>query len=329
MTKTEIDKTQDIMRSSAQILTGRFSSESHLNIGKTPLVEIPSLGSEHVKVLAKLEWQQSGASVKARAAHQIVQTALQTGKLKPGVALLDASSGNTAIAYATLLGRKKLRTTICLPANASAKRISVLRGLGAELVLTSPFEGTEGAQAEARRIFAEYPESYYYADQYSNPANWLAHYHGTGVEILNQTAGTITHFVAGLGTTGTFVGTVRRLKATLPGLQAIALQPDSPLHGLEGWKHLNTAAVPAIFDPSLADAQIRIDSGEAYSMIEHVAAHEGYLISPSSAANLVGARQVAEGLTHGVVVTVLPDSLERYDEVSEQIFGKTSDGTHI
>jgi cysteine synthase B len=317
------------MQSSAQIQTRRRPTDGALNIGKTPLVEITSLGTDHVKIFAKLEWQQAGASVKARAANEIVNTAIQNGRLKRGVSLLDASSGNTAIAYASLLKRHQIRATICLPANASAKRISVLRNLGVELVLTSPFEGTEGAQAEARRIFAEYPDAYYYADQYGNPANWLAHYHGTGVEILNQTSGKITHFVAGLGTTGTFVGTVRRLKNVLPDLRAISLQPDSPMHALEGWKHLETAKVPAIYDPQIADGNLEIDSDEAYTMIEYIARHEGYLISPSSAANLVGAKKVAGQLTHGDIVTVLPDSLERYDEVSEQIFGKTFDATTL
>jgi len=317
------------MRSTAQRLTRKNPLQGYLNIGQTPLIELTSLGSANVRVLAKLEWHQAGSSVKARAANQIVQSAIDHGHLREGMSLLDASSGNTAIAYAAILKRHHIRATICLPSNASAKRINTLKALDVDLVMTSPFEGTEGAQAEARKIFASNPEAYYYADQYSNQANWQAHYFGTGAEILEQTHGMITHFVAGLGTTGTFVGTVKRLRRELPYIRAVSLQPDNPLHGLEGWKHLATAHTPAIYDPAMSDETLEIDSQEAYEMIAHIAQHEGYLISPSSAANLVGATNVASKLTDGTVVTVLPDSLERYDEVSELIFGKTFDGIKI
>jgi cysteine synthase B len=211
---------------------------------------------------------------------------------------------------------------ICLPSNASGQRIETLRALGAELILTSPSEGTEGAQIEARKIFSAQPGKFFYADQYSNPANWKAHYHGTAQEIIEQTKGHLTQFVAGLGTTGTFTGTAKRLKEYNSAIQVIALQPDSPLHGLEGWKHLATASVPRIYDASLADAQQEIDSEEAYEMIRYIRKHEGYLISPSAAANLVGAYQVAKEIPSGVIVTVLPDSLERYSEVSQILFGE-------
>lgn len=317
------------MQGSAQILKLQSPLRGYLNIGGTPLADFASLSSEGVRVCAKLEWHQAGSSVKARAANQIIRAAQDSGKLREGITLLDASSGNTAIAYATLLQRLHLKATICLPSNASEKRISTLRSLGADLVLTSPFEGTEGAQAVARELFMEHPERFFYADQYSNPANWQAHHFGTGREILEQTGGKVTHFVAGLGTTGTFTGTTRRLKEYHPGIQAIALQPDSPMHGLEGWKHLATASMPKIYDDTLADACLEISSEEAYEMIRYIARHEGYLLSPSAAANLVGAVNVARQLDHGVVVTVLPDSLERYDEVSEHVFGKIFDAITI
>ena len=187
-----------------------------------------------------------------------------------------------------------------------------------EIIFTSPFEGTEGAQEEARRLAVNDPDRYYYADQYSNPANIEAHYHGTAPEILEQTGGQITHFVAGLGTTGTFSGTARRLKNR--GIVTIALQPDGPLHIMEGWKHLETADVPAIYESQWVDEMLEISSEEAFDMIRTVADREGLRISPSSAANLVGARQVAERLDRGVVVTVMPDSLERYSEIEQQVF---------
>lgn len=306
------------------ILTGqRYPTlEAHVNIGHTPLVTIQSLSSGRVQILAKLEWAQAGGSVKARAAGQIIRTARRQGLLTHDTALLDASSGNTAIAYATLAKRLNLRTVICLPANASAKRIEALRALGAELILTSPAEGTDGAQEVAREVYTSAPGKYFYADQYTNPANWQAHYRGTAVEIYTQTQGRISHFVAGLGTTGTFTGTSKRLKEYNPGIQTIALQPNSPMHGLEGWKHLATACVPGIYDASFVDAQLEIDSEEAYEMIKYIRAHEGLLISPSAGANLVGAQKVAQEITEGLIVTVLPDSLERYDEVSQIIFGE-------
>ena len=311
------------MQINARIQQAVLGMRGYVNIGDTPLVRFSSLSTDQVEVLGKLEWMQAGGSVKARAADQIIWLARENRLLRDGMALLDASSGNTAIAYATILKHMGLRTVICLPSNASAKRIRTLEALGAELVFTSPFEGTEGAQVEARKLYEEHQSSFFYADQYSNPANWQAHYQATAAEIIEQTDSKLTHFVAGLGTTGTFTGTVRRLKALDPSIRAIALQPDSPMHGLEGWKHLETASVPRIFDPTLEDARLEVASEDAYEMIRYIAHHEGYLISPSSAANLVGAHRVAQSLKSGKVVTILPDSLERYEEVSELIFGKS------
>ncbi|HLF65837.1 MAG TPA: cysteine synthase family protein [Saprospiraceae bacterium] len=310
------------MQAKPQIYKRYANLQAHVNIGDTPLVPVPSLSRDKVQILAKLEWEQAGGSVKARAANQIIRIALQQGHLKKGIALLDASSGNTAIAYATLLKRLHLQTVICLPSNASARRLETLHALGAEVILTSSAEGTEGAQVEAKKILAANPDEYFYADQYSNPSNWQAHYLSTGPEIIAQTKGKVTHFVAGLGTTGTFSGTAKRLKEYHPAIQMITLQPNCAMHGLEGWKHLATANVPRVYDPSLADAQIEVDSEEAYEMIRYIRKHEGYLISPSAAANLIGAYQVAQRVTEGLIVTVLPDALERYDEVSQLIFGE-------
>jgi cysteine synthase B len=310
------------MQVKAQVQKRNAYLQGRVNIGETPLVHFRSLAVGNAQIWAKVEWEQAGGSVKARAANQIIRTAQMRGDLTKDVALLDASSGNTAIAYATLLKRQRMQAVICLPANASEKRIEALRSLGVELILTSPSEGTEGAQVVAKKIFAAEPDKYFYADQYSNPANWQAHYYGTGNEIIAQTKGKVTHFVAGLGTTGTFTGTVKRLKEQYPAVQAISLQPNSPMHGLEGWKHLLTASVPRIYDASLADGQIEIDSEEAYEMIRYIREHEGYLISPSAAANLIGAHHVAKNVKSGLIVTVLADTLERYDEVSKLVFGE-------
>lgn len=287
-------------------------------IGNTPLLPIPFLSNDRVHVYAKAEWKQLSGSVKARAAYQIVRQAVIRGWLTREKRLLDASSGNTAIAYAAILRQLDIACTICLPANASAKRISTLESLGVEILYSSAFEGTEGAQALAREIVAEYPERYYYADQYSNPANSAAHYHGTAVEILQQTDEKVTHFVAGLGTTGTFSGTARRLKAT--GVTCVALQPDSALHIMEGWKHLPTADVPAIYEPQWVDSTLEIDSDEALVMIKRYADAEGTRISPSSAANLVGAEKLAHAIEGGMIVTVLPDDIERYAEIEQAVF---------
>lgn len=288
-------------------------------VGQTPLIRIKSLSTPTVSVWAKTEWQQPGGSVKARAARNIILQAIQCGALHQYNSLLDASSGNTAIAYATLLQPLGWRPTICLPANASSERKNILSALGAKLILTSPLEGTDGAQQVARDMAEENPGAYYYANQYANAANWQAHYYTTAEEIWKQTNGQVTHFVAGLGTTGTFTGTGRKLKE-LGDVQLIALQPDQPMHPLEGWKHLETAVRPKIYDPSLADENLIIDTEETFEMIRYIAAHEGLYLSPSSAANLQGARSIAQHLTHGNIVTILPDHLDRYAEVKKIIF---------
>lgn len=290
-------------------------------IGNTPLFRINKLfKKEGVEIYAKQEWLQLGGSVKARPAYNIIADAVKNGSLYPGMHLLDASSGNTAIAYAAIGAALGIPVTICLPENASEERKTSLKAYGANLIYTSKFGGTDEAQAKAKELFSLNPEKYYYADQYNNDNNWKAHYHSTAVEIFNQTEGEITHFVAGLGTTGSFTGTGRRLKELKPGIKLTSLQPDAALHGLEGWKHLETAIVPGIYDATLADENIAVDTYASYDIIKKAAMEEGLLLSPSAAANLVGAMQVANSIEKGVVVTLLPDNGEKYWEVLNLIF---------
>jgi S-sulfo-L-cysteine synthase (O-acetyl-L-serine-dependent) len=291
------------------------------SIGNTPLYALDKVyRKKGVRICAKLEWQQLGGSVKARPAYEIIKQAILSGELGNGQELLDASSGNTGIAYASIGAALGVPVTLCLPENASPARKKLLNALGAKLIYTSPFDNTDGAQLEARKIKAEQPERFFYADQYSNDNNWRSHYTTTGVEILQQSDQRITHFVAALGTTGTFTGTGRRLKAFDPNIHLTALQPDSILHGLEGWKHLGTAIVPKIHDPKLADATLEVATEDAFELIKAVARMEGLLISPSAAANLAGAIKIAEDLEEGVVVTVFPDNAEKYAEVIDELF---------
>lgn len=289
-------------------------------IGRTPLHEVKGLFSKpRVKVFAKKEWEQLSGSVKARAAFQIIQSAIYRGELHRGKTLLDATSGNTGIAYAAIGKALGIKVALCLPENASVERKHILQSLGAEIVFTSPFEGTDGAQEVALELANSRPDLYFYADQYKNDNNWKAHYQHTAPEII-QAFPQITHFVAGLGTTGTFTGVGRKLKEYNPDIQLIALQPDSALHGMEGWKHLETAVVPGIYDPHLADQFLEIDTLEAYELIKSAKAHEGLLLSPSSAANLAGAIRVAEKLDAGTVVTVFADNADKYGEVTRRLF---------
>lgn len=289
-------------------------------IGRTPIHHVSGLFSKNgVRIYAKKEWEQLSGSVKARAAFGIIRAAVESGKLHRGKTLLDATSGNTGIAYATIAKELGIRVALCLPENASPERKSILQTLGAEIIFTSRFEGTDGAQDVARELAEAHPDRYFYADQYKNEHNWKAHYHTTALEIY-EAFPRLTHFVAGLGTTGTFVGTGRRLKELIPGVQLIALQPDSALHGMEGWKHLETAVVPGIYDETLADAFFEIDTAEAYEIIKAARQHEGLLLSPSSAANLAGAIRVAEKLEHGTVFTILPDNADKYHDIIKRLF---------
>ena len=288
-------------------------------VGNTPLVQIKNLvAKKGVELWVKKEWEQLSGSVKCRAAYFIILDALQKGELNEDKILLDATSGNTGIAYATIGAALKIKVTLCLPENASAERKQMLTSLGAEIIYTSKFEGTDGAQEAAKELVQHHPNKYFYADQYKNDNNWKAHYNTTAVEIFSALP-SITHFVSGLGTTGTFTGTGRRLKEFNPGIQLISFQPDSALHGLEGWKHLETAMVPSIYDASVADDTMEVSTEEAYAMIKMAAKHEALLLSPSSAANIAGALKVIDKTEKGIVVTVLPDNADKYSEVIKKI----------
>lgn len=283
-------------------------------IGNTPLVRLQHLVTKkNVELWVKQEWKQLSGSVKCRAAYRIIVDALQKGQLDENKILLDATSGNTGIAYAAIAKELGLKVALCLPENASAKRKEILRSLGAEIIYTSKFEGTDGAQNEAKELARKYPHQYFYADQYKNENNWKSHYHTTAVEIF-ESLPRLTHFVAGLGTSGTFVGTGRRLKEYNPDIQLVSFQPDLPMHGLEGWKHMETAQVPKIYDPSVADKNIEVSTDEAYEMVRNAWKYESLRLSPSSGANLAGAMKVIESIDKGIVVTVLADNADKYME---------------
>jgi cysteine synthase B len=255
-------------------------------IGGTPLVRLRTFGVDTpgVELYAKAEFQNPGGSVKDRAAASILREAQRTGRLRDGVTILDATSGNTGIAYAMISAAYGYRLKLCMPANVTPERTRMLKAYGAEIVLTDPMEGTDGAIREARRLFAADPQRYFYADQYNNDANWRAHYETTGPEIIEQTGGRITHFVAGLGTSGTFMGVGRRLREFNPDIQLISVQPDSPMHGVEGLKHMATAIRPGIYDDTLADEDVRVTTERAYAFTRRLASEEGMLVGVSSGA---------------------------------------------
>jgi len=284
-------------------------------IGNTPLVRLCHVASglsDDVEVWAKLEGQNPGGSVKDRPALAIVLDAVRTGRLKPGQRMLDASSGNTGIAYAMIGANLGFELTLCLPKNANAERKQILSAYGVEVVETDPLEGSDGAIRKARELAAESPDLYSYLDQYSNENNWKAHFGSTGPEIVQQTGGGVTHFVAALGTSGTFMGTTRFLKQWNPSVRCYSVQPDSPFHGLEGLKHMETSIVPPIYDPALADENLEAPTEESLELVRDLARYDGILIGPSCGAACWAALQVARRLDSGVVVTVFPDSGERY-----------------
>lgn len=288
-------------------------------IGRTPLYPFTRLfQKKNVQIYAKKEWMQLSGSVKARAAYNIIRQAIESGELSRGQTLLDATSGNTGIAYAYIAKELNIPVALCLPENASRERKEILQSLGVQLILTSRFEGTDGAQGVAKALAEEEPDRYFYADQYKNENNWKAHYYSTAPEIFEEIPG-ITHFVAGLGTTGTFVGTGRRLRELKPSIRLISLQPDFAMHGLEGWKHLETALVPTIYDPTVADANREVSTEEAHEMIKAAFKYENLLLSPSAAANLAGTIRIAETLEEGILVTVLPDNADKYSEIIKKI----------
>src|SRR5437763_1669040 len=283
-------------------------------IGRTPLVRLRRFERETpgVELYAKAEWQNPGGSVKDRAAARMILEGEASGALTPPRTILDATSGNTGIAYATIGAARGYKVALFVPDNASRDRKLILRALGAELVLTDPLEGTDGAIREARRLHAAEPDRYFYPDQYNNDANWRAHFDTTGPEIIEQTSGRLTHFVAGLGTSGTFVGTGRRLRRFNPAIKLVSFQPDSPLHGLEGLKHMASAIVPGIYDPTLADEDLRIATETAYTMVRRLACEEGLLVGISSGAALAAMLDVARRIDRGAIVTVFPDGAEKY-----------------
>ena len=282
-------------------------------IGNTPLLKLQNLHQNpRVAVFAKAEWANPGGSVKDRAALNMIWTGERSGALTPDKIIIDATSGNTGIAYAMIGAALGYQVKLCLPKNASEERKRTLKAFGAELVYTDPLAGTDGAIIAVREIVAAHPEKYFYPDQYNNPANWQAHYNTTAPEIFAQTEGKITHFVAGLGTTGTFIGTARRLRELNPKIKLISMQPDSPFHGLEGMKHLDSAIVPGIYDPSVADENLEVETEEAIEMVKTLARREGWFVGISAGANLVAALRIAEKLSEGVVVTILCDSANKY-----------------
>jgi S-sulfo-L-cysteine synthase (O-acetyl-L-serine-dependent) len=285
-------------------------------IGNTPLIDIPLAGAGDVRVLGKAEFLNPGGSVKDRPALNMIRDGERSGKLLRGKTILDSTSGNTGIAYAMIAAAKGYRVKLCLPANASPERKQILMAYGANIVLTDPGEGSDGAIRVCQGIYDQSPEMYFYPDQYNNPANWQAHFASTGVEIIDQTEGSVTHFVAALGTSGTFMGTSRRLRQDLPQVRCISVQPSSPLHGLEGTKHMPSAIKPGIYDPQVADENIWIDTEDAYAMARRLAREEGLLVGISAAANVLAASRVASRLVeqrqNGLVVTILCDGGQRY-----------------
>jgi cysteine synthase B len=284
-------------------------------IGNTPLLRLDHVTdglAPGVKIYAKAEWYNPGGSVKDRAAWSMIRAGEENGCLSPGKVILDATSGNTGIAYTWIGIARGYRVKLAMSASASVERQRILRAYGADLVLTDPREGSDGAIREVQKLYAENPERYFYPDQYNNPANWRAHYEGTGLEIWEQTRGTVTHFVAGLGTGGTFVGTGRRLRNLNPEVRLISVQPDSSGHGLAGLKHMASAIVPGIYDPLLADEDVAVKTEDALAMVRRLARIEGLLIGISSGAALVAALRVARDLTEGIVVTLFPDGGGKY-----------------
>jgi cysteine synthase B len=300
-------------------MTTSYLRSAPVLIGRTPLLRLRAFERQTpgVELYAKAEWHNPSGSVKARAAARILDDAERSGLLTPSRAILDASSGNTGIAYAVIGASRGYSVTICVPANVTPERVRALRIHGADVILTNPLEGSDGAIRAARARFAAAPGKYFYADQYNNDANWRAHYDTTAPEIWAQTDGRVTHFVAGLGTSGTFVGTSRRLRRLSPAIRLISFQPDAPLHGIEGLKHMDSAIVPGIYDPSLAHENLRISTEESYAMTRRLAA-EGIPAGVSSGAAMAAVVRVASRLEHGVVVTIFPDGAERY--VSERFW---------
>ncbi len=295
-------------------------------IGNTPLIRLPSFeeGLRNVELYAKAEWKNPGGSVKDRPAARMIADGERSGKLTREKIILDATSGNTGIAYAMIGAARGFRVRLCVPENVTPERKKVLRAFGADVVFTSAMEGSDGAIIRARAMYAANPELYFYPDQYNNESNWRAHFDTTGPEIIEQTSGRLTHFVAGLGTSGTFVGVGRRLRQANPSAKLISVQPDSPLHGMEGLKHMDSAIVPGIYDPTLADEDIRVSTEEAFDITRRLARQEGLLVGISSGANLAGALRIARRSADAVFVVIFCDSGDKY--LSERFW---DEGEHL
>jgi cysteine synthase B len=287
-------------------------------IGSTPLLRLDSLsvGLPGISIWAKAEFMNPGGSVKDRPALRMIEQGIKDGSLRPGKTLIDSTSGNTGIAYAMICAALGYPVKLCMSESASPERRAILRAHGAELVLTPAAESSDGAARRCHALYEESPDEYFFPDQYSNPANWQAHYYTTGVEILNQTNGEVSHFVAAVGTSGTLMGTGRRLKEELPQVKLYSVQPNSAMHGLEGVKHMETAIVPKIYDPNLADGDFRVETEDAWRMCKRMAREEGLLIGVSAGGNLVATRRLAESLAargeQATIVTVLCDGAEKY-----------------
>jgi cysteine synthase B len=283
-------------------------------VGNTPLLELSSISREvpGVRILGKAEWYNPGGSVKDRPALWMIRDGEKSGLLTPEKIIIDATSGNTGIAYAWIGAALGYKVKLCMPKNASEERKKILRAYGVEVVLTDPGEGSDGAIREARRLYAEDPERYFYPDQYKNPANPRSHYESTAPEIWEQTDGEVTHLVAGLGTSGTFVGTATRLREYNAEIKVISFEPDSPFHGLEGMKHMASAIVPEIYDPTIADQNLGTPTEDAYDMVKRLAREEGILVGISAGAAVATSLRVARELESGVVVTVLCDNADKY-----------------
>jgi cysteine synthase B len=296
-------------------------------IGNTPLVRLRSFeeGLDNVELYAKLEGKNPGGSVKDRPASRMIREGEQSGALREGKTILDATSGNTGIAYAMIAASRRIPVRLCIPENVTPERKRILRAYGADLVLTNPLEGSDGAIRKARELYAADPDRYFYPDQYNNNANWQAHFETTGPEIIEQTGGRLTHFVTGLGTSGTFMGVGRRLRQFNPDVKLVSMQPAEALHGLEGLKHMASAIVPGIYDATLADSDVRTGTEDAYDATRQLARREGLLVGISSGANLAAALSVARQTSNAVIVTIFCDGGEKY--LSEHFWDAAAGGS--
>jgi len=312
------------MAQAASIIRSGERTDILSRIGNTPLLRLARIAADlpGIEIYAKAEYFNPGGSVKDRAALHMILDGERTGLLTPDRMILDSTSGNTGIAYAMIAAVKGYRVLLCLPANASMERKRILKAYGAEVVLTDPAEGSDGAIRKCREMYESDPSRYYYPDQYNNPANWKAHFETTGPEILEQTGGRITHFVAGLGTSGTFTGVTRRLRRDMPGVKCYSAQPASGFHGIEGLKYMPTAIVPGIYDETLADGNLWLETEDAYRMVRRLARDEGLLVGISSGANVVAALRLGRELYDtgqtAVIVTIFSDSADKY--LSEQFW---------